>query len=122
MVPRVTIGDQPLTTENLHLDDIVVPFQIEGIGVRGRATRLSGLITDVMSRHAYPEPVSILLGEALTLVAMLGTALKFDGKLTLQTKTDGPVSMLVADFETPGNIRGYAHPVSYTHLTLPTKA
>ena len=88
MVPRVTIGDQPLTTENLHLDDIVVPFQIEGIGVRGRATRLSGLITDVMSRHAYPEPVSILLGEALTL---------------------GPVSMLVADFETPGNIRGYAH-------------
>ncbi|MAN62570.1 MAG: Hsp33 family molecular chaperone [Parvibaculum sp.] len=109
MVPRVTIGDQPLTTENLHLDDIVVPFQIEGIGVRGRATRLSGLITDVMSRHAYPEPVSILLGEALTLVAMLGTALKFDGKLTLQTKTDGPVSMLVADFETPGNIRGYAH-------------
>lgn len=109
MVPRVTTGDQPLTTENLHQDDIVVPFQIEGIGVRGRATRLSELVTDVMSRHDYPEPVSVLLGEALTLVALLGTALKFEGKLTLQTKSDGPVSVLVADFETPGNIRGYAH-------------
>lgn len=93
----------------LHADDHVVPFQIEGIGVRGRAVCLSPLINEVLTRHAYPEPVSVLLGEALTLAALLGTSLKFNGKFTLQTKGDGPVTMLVADFETPGNVRGYAH-------------
>lgn len=105
----MTAGEQPLTTEALHLDDMVVPFQIEGIGVRGRVVRLSPLVSEVMKRHQYPEPVAVLLGEALTLAALLGTALKFEGRFTLQTKSDGPVSMLVADFESPGNIRGYAH-------------
>ena len=33
---------------------------------------------------------------------MLGTALKFEGRFILQTKTDGPVPMLVVDFTTPG--------------------
>ncbi|MEQ9519434.1 MAG: Hsp33 family molecular chaperone [Parvibaculum sp.] len=105
----MTIGEQMLTSEALQLDDVVIPFQIEGIDMRGRIVRLSSLVSDVMSRHSYPEPVAILLGEALTLAAMLGTSLKFEGRFTLQTKSDGPVSMLVADFESPGNIRGYAH-------------
>ena len=109
MVHDVTTGDQPINSDTLHSDDMVVPFQIEGIGIRGRVARLSPLVSDVMSRHDYPEPVAKLLGEALTLVALLGTALKFEGKFTLQTKTDGPVSMLVADYESPGNLRGYAH-------------
>jgi len=108
-VPDVTIGEQPLTSETLHLDDVVVPFQIEGIDMRGRIVRLSPLVSEVMARHSYPEPVAVLLGEALTLAAMLGTSLKFEGRFTLQTKSDGPVSMLVADFESPGNVRGYAH-------------
>ncbi|MGK2740849.1 Hsp33 family molecular chaperone [Tepidicaulis sp. LMO-SS28] len=90
-------------------DDLITPFQIEGMSVRGRVARLGPLVNEVLTRHAYEEPVSVLLGEALTLAAMLGTALKFDGRFTLQTKGDGPVSMLVADYEAPGRLRGYAH-------------
>ena len=30
-------------------------------------------------------------------------------KLILQTKTDGPLDFLVADFESPGKVRGYAN-------------
>ncbi len=41
----VTIGEQPLTTETLHLDDVVIPFQIEGIDMRGRIVRLSPLVS-----------------------------------------------------------------------------
>ena len=40
---------------------------------------------------------------------MLGSALKTDAKLILQTKTDGPLDFLVADFEQPGKVRGYAN-------------
>jgi len=42
---------------------------------------------------------------------MLGSALKSEAqaKLILQTKTDGPLDFLVADFVAPGKLRGYAN-------------
>jgi molecular chaperone Hsp33 len=82
-------------------------------GVGGRLARLGSLADTILKRHDYPEPVSRALGEALVLAAILGTALKLDrgheaGRFILQTKTDGPLGFLVADFESPGRMRGYA--------------
>ncbi|RUZ82554.1 Hsp33 family molecular chaperone, partial [Mesorhizobium sp. M7A.F.Ca.US.006.01.2.1] len=45
---------------------------------------------------------------ACVLTVLLGTSLKFEGKFILQTRTDGPVDMLVADFSTPSALRAYA--------------
>ncbi|MCA0433703.1 MAG: Hsp33 family molecular chaperone [Proteobacteria bacterium] len=90
------------------LSDFVLPFEVKPLGVRGRIVRLGPAIDDILSRHNYPAPVSALLAQSVALAALLGTALKFDGKFILQTKTDGPVSMLVADFVAPGGIRGTA--------------
>jgi molecular chaperone Hsp33 len=89
-------------------DDFVLPFQIESSGARGRLVRMGPAISTVLGKHDYPEPVSNLLGEAMTLTAMLGASLKFDGKFILQTSSEGPVSFLVAHYYAPGNIRGYA--------------
>ena len=77
--------------------------------MRGRLVRLGPMVTDILARHKYPPAVAGLLAEAVALTAMLGTSLKIDGKFILQTKTDGPVDMLVVDFATPGQMRGYAH-------------
>ena len=90
-------------------DDSVLPFAVEVLGVRGRLVRLGPMVTDILKRHSYPRGVAGLLAEAVALTAMLGTSLKIDGKFILQTKTDGPVDMLVVDFSTPGRMRGYAH-------------
>lgn len=49
-----------------------------------------------------------MLGQALALTSMLSAALKPGGKLSLQTKTDGPLRMLISDIELPGRLRGYA--------------
>lgn len=89
-------------------DDLSLPFQIEQCDTRGRLVRLGPAIDHLLARHAYPEPVAHLLAEALVLTATMGTALKFDGVFSLQAKGDGPVSTLVADFRTPGHLRGYA--------------
>ena len=91
-------------------DDLVLPFRTVRSDVIGRVIRLGSVVDTVLSRHAYPEPVSHALGEALTLTAMLGSALKTEtqAKLILQTKTDGPLDFLVADFVAPGKLRGYA--------------
>jgi molecular chaperone Hsp33 len=89
-------------------DNLVMPFEVKPLGVRGRSVRLGDVVDDIIHRHDYPQPVSALLAEAVALTAMLGASLKFDGKFILQTNSDGPVDLLVADYASPGKIRGYA--------------
>jgi molecular chaperone Hsp33 len=89
-------------------DDLVLPFQAEQADVLGRLVKLGPTVDTILSRHDYPEPVSRLLGEAVALTAMLGTSLKSEGKFILQASTDGPVDLLVADYQVPGGLRGYA--------------
>ena len=89
-------------------DDLVQPFQLEAQAIRGRLVRLGPLVEDVLSRHAYPEPVASLLGQTLALSATFAAIFKYDGVFTLQTKGDGPVGMLVTDVTSKGEMRGYA--------------
>lgn len=104
------MAEATVELNDLHFagDDRVVPFQVEGLDVRGRAVQLGPLLNTILGRHDYPAPVARLLAEALVLTALLGTSLKFDGKFTVQTKGDGPVDLLVADFSTPDALRAYA--------------
>jgi molecular chaperone Hsp33 len=89
-------------------DDLVLPFRTDTSGVTGRLVRLGPLVDEVLSRHDYPQPVSEALGHAIVLAGLLGSAIKFNGRMILQTKTDGPLGFLVVDFESPGRLRGYA--------------
>ncbi len=88
--------------------DYVLPFRIEGHNVNGRIVKLNRLASDVLMRHDYPEAVNRLLGEALVLAAMLGTMLKFDGRFILQLQGTGAISMLMADYASGGDLRGFA--------------
>jgi molecular chaperone Hsp33 len=97
-----------MTTTTLPRDDIVAPFQIETRPVRGRIAQLGPAIDAILTRHAYPEPVAELLGEACALAALVGASLKFDGRLIVQAQGDGPVALVVADYDTAGALRGYA--------------
>ncbi len=101
-------GDYSSVTSADEFSDYVLPFQLEASGARGRLIRLGPGVDEILTKHAYPEPVLLLLGEAVTLTAMLGASLKFDGKLILQTQSNGPVSFLVVHYSSPGHLRGYA--------------
>lgn len=90
------------------VDDAVLPFEVDALDVRGRLTRLGPALDDILTKHDYPAPVGKLLGEAIVLATLLGTALKFDGRFILQAQTDGPVSFLVVDFKAPDRLRAYA--------------
>jgi len=96
-----------VTERALPSDDLVAAFQIEGWPVRGRIVRLGTVVDDILSRHAYPEPVANLLGEACALAALVGASLKFEGKLIVQAQGNGPVSYVVVDYDTTGALRGY---------------
>ncbi|MDZ4741240.1 MAG: Hsp33 family molecular chaperone [Alphaproteobacteria bacterium] len=88
--------------------DFVRGFQIEGMNVRGRIVHLTELADRVIAAHGYPEPVSRVAGEALVLAALLGSSLKFDGTLTVQTRGQGPLRMVVADYTASGSVRACA--------------
>ena len=88
-------------------DDLAAAFQIEGWPVRGRIVRMGDAIDTILSAHDYPEPVAALLGEACALAALVGSALKFEGRLIVQAQGDGPVRYVVADYDTNGAMRGY---------------
>ncbi|RDE08203.1 Hsp33 family molecular chaperone [Pelagibacterium lacus] len=89
-------------------DDVAVPFTLETLDSRGRVVHLGDALDVIINRHGYPEPVARLLGEATTLAALIGSSLKFEGRFILQSRTDGPVSLLVVDFDTPDGLRAYA--------------
>lgn len=97
------------TQEAGAIDDRVLPFTVPELDLRGRVVRLGASIDTILARHAYPEPVSRVLGEAAALTVLLGTALKFEGRFQLQTKSDGAIPMIVVDFNAPDNFRAVAH-------------
>lgn len=93
---------------DIPTDDIVLPFQIEPSGLRGRLVRLGPAVDAILHRHDYPLPVATALAEMVALSAALAATLKYDGVFTLQIKGDGPVRLMVADVTTAGAMRGYA--------------
>ena len=48
-------------------DDSVVPFQVEGLDVRGRAVQLGPMLDTILARHDYPVPVARLLAEGIAI-------------------------------------------------------
>jgi molecular chaperone Hsp33 len=88
--------------------DKALPFQLDGLGVRGRLVRLGPILDAIIERHGYPIAVARPLAEAMVLCATLATSLKYDGIFTLQITGDGPIRLLVTDLTTDGALRGYA--------------
>src|SRR5213592_781540 len=108
-------SDIKITTEapvrapsSVPVDDAVLPFEVAELDLRGRLTRLGPALDDILTKHDYPPAVGKLLGEAIVLATLLGSALKFEGRFIMQTQTDGPVSFLIVDFQAPDHLRAYA--------------
>lgn len=93
--------------------DFVLPFDLPNSGLRGRLVRLSAVSTRALEAHVLPEPAARVAAEACVLSTLLGSALKLEGRLTLQTKSSGPLDLLAADYYgaeegRPAGIRSYA--------------
>lgn len=85
--------------------DFVLPFDLPQAGVRGRLIRLDKASAQALSAHRLPEPAARIAGEAMALATILGSALKLDGRLTVQTKSDGPLDLVTVDYYGAEEIR-----------------
>jgi molecular chaperone Hsp33 len=88
--------------------DLIQPFQLDVSNVRGRAVRLAHMLDELLALHDYPRAVEQIVAEAAVATVLLASLLKYDGVFTLQAKGDGPVSLLVVDVTTAGDVRAYA--------------
>ena len=89
-------------------DDLLQPFQLDELDVGGRLARLGPVVDKVLHWHEYPEPVSKILGELVVLASLLAGALKSAEVFSLQTRSDGPIDLMVVDVDPPGALRAYA--------------
>ncbi len=94
-----------MSEDLVKIDNAVIPFRIEGAAVRGEIVRLNSAIDDVLKNHNYPKPIAKLVAKAVVLTSLLGSSIKFKGRLIIQTQTNGPLNMLVVDYHTDGNYK-----------------
>ena len=99
---------QSTNAADLWPGDFVQPFQIEDAGLRGRLVRVGPALRKALAPHDYPPLVAELLGETVAIALVLASGLKYDGMFTLQTSSNGPIGVLMADVSSDGDFRCYA--------------
>lgn len=83
-------------------------FLIESCDVRGQVCQLDDTWREALARVDYPPVVRDVLGEAFVAALLLAGTVKFEGRMTLQVRGDGPVHLLVVQVTADGRARGLA--------------
>lgn len=83
-------------------------FSFDNTDIRGEVAHLNASFRDVMKRHQYPKVIAVELGELMAATALLSANLKFAGRLTLQVRLPGNVSLLQAETSDKGELRAIA--------------
>ena len=89
------------------LSNIILPFTICDNNVKGRIIKLDEELDKILTQHQYPELVAKLLGELLLITAIIGSQFKDEITLTLQLQTEGYIKYMVADYQSPNQVKGY---------------
>lgn len=90
------------------MTDFIQRFHFSESPVRGELVQLSATVEAVLERHAYPERVQALLGEAIAAAVLLASTLKFEGSLILQVRGDGPLETLMVECSDQLEVRAIA--------------
>lgn len=99
--------------------DVLIRFIFDKIPVRGEYVNINNSFQTIVQQHAYPPPISQLLGEALAVAALLSASIKFDGRLTVQFQGKGKLKFLLAQCNNQLQMRGlvkWEGELSYSEL------
>ncbi|MDR1276871.1 MAG: Hsp33 family molecular chaperone HslO [Candidatus Accumulibacter sp.] len=91
------------------MTDTLRRFLFDDLDIRGAVVRIDGVWRALLAGRNYPGPVARLLGEMCATALLLADNLKQPSRLSIQSRGDGPVSLLVVDCSAARNIRCMAH-------------
>ena len=89
-----------------QVHDTQLRFLLPAAGVRGVAVHLDASWQTIAERAAYPDTAAQLLGEATAAVALFTGHTKVAGRLSVQLRSQGPISTLFAECTATGTLRG----------------
>jgi len=89
-------------------NDSLQRLVFEEINARCVCVELDSVLDAVLGDSDYPSVVATLLAESVAVVALLSSGIKFSGRISLQLRGDGPLSLLMADCTADGGLRGIA--------------
>lgn len=87
------------------MENAVQRFLLDDLDIRGAVVRLGSIWQQLLTNRDYPGPVINLLGEMTATALLLTDNLKQAGRVTVQLRGDGPVSLLVIDCNDALNTR-----------------
>jgi molecular chaperone Hsp33 len=87
-------------------NDLLHRFLFDDCDIRGEIITLGDSYREVLSHNPQVPAIRRLLGEFLAAVGLLSSTLKFDGKIILQARGDGPLSTIMAECNHHNNLRG----------------
>jgi len=88
--------------------DLARRFLFEHSDVRGERVQLNAAYAAVLENHNYAPGVRRLLGEFLAASVLLGSTLKFSGRLTLQARSKGQIPLIMAECSSDSTVRAIA--------------
>lgn len=88
--------------------DFLQRLLFEDVNARAVLVRLDDVLDEILAETGYPPAVQVLLAQSLLVVAMLSSGIKFNGRISLQLQSSGPLSLLMADCSEDGGLRGIA--------------
>ena len=80
-------------------------FLLEDLDIRGAVVHLGSVWKQLLSNRDYPAPIVELLGQMSVTTLLLADNLKQPGRLTIQLRGEGPVTLLVIDCDEALNLR-----------------
>lgn len=84
----------------------ILRFLFEESDIRGEIVTLDSAFEDSVAAQKLHPKLIPLYGEFFAAAALLSDMLKFDGTITLQARGDGPISIIMAEANNEGNLRG----------------
>ncbi len=93
---------------NEFQSDNLQRFIFDNAPVRGEWVHLTDTWKDVLSRREYPPAIEHLLGEMMAAAALLTATVKIKGRLVLQLKSTGPVTLMMVECTSNNTLRAFA--------------
>lgn len=87
-------------------NDLLHRFIFDNCDIRGEIVTLGDSYREVLSHNQYPSSIQKLLGEFLAAASLVSSTLKFDGRIILQARGNGPISTIMAECDNHSGLRG----------------
>lgn len=90
-------------------NDSIQRFIFDQADIRGEVVKLNDSYSEVLANQALEPIVANLLGEFMAACTLLSSTLKFNGRVSIQARSSGPIGMLMAEANHEYAVRAVAN-------------